>query len=159
MKIERDTVVQLHYELLADDDSIAETTRSGEPVSVLIGARNVVFGLEQSLAGHEAGDKFETTVAPEQGYGMRREGLSARYSKKHFPRPKTLKPGDRTAVRTPDGMRWVIVTKIGSKVIDVDLNHPMAGQTLRYAVEVVAVRGAAPEELAHGHVHGPGGQH
>jgi FKBP-type peptidyl-prolyl cis-trans isomerase SlyD len=64
-----------------------------------------------------------------------------------------------TVLKTEDGHRSVTVTKVGSSVIDVDLNHPMAGKTLNFAIELVDVREASEEERAHGHVHGPGGHH
>lgn len=157
MKIGERCVVKLHYELNNDKGDTVESTREKLPVAVLVGARNVVYGLERGLEGHEAGDQFEVTVPPEDGYGPRREGWTQRFSKKHFPRPKTLKLGEQTVVRTPEGARWVTVEKIGSKVVDVDMNHPMAGEVLHYVVEVIDVRDADPEELAHGHVHEPGG--
>jgi FKBP-type peptidyl-prolyl cis-trans isomerase SlyD len=62
-------------------------------------------------------------------------------------------------LQTEKGPRSVTILKVGNKVVDVDLNHPFAGQTLTFDLEVVEVREAAPEELSHGHVHGPGGHH
>jgi FKBP-type peptidyl-prolyl cis-trans isomerase SlyD len=159
MKIERNRVVELHYDLRSDDGPVIESTREREPIAALIGHRNVVFGLERALEGHETGDRFEVTVSPEDGYGPRREGWTARFSKKHFPHPKRLEPGMRSVVRTAQGLRLVTVVKVGGKVVDVDLNHPLAGHRLRYDVEVVSVREAQPEELAHGHVHRGGHHH
>lgn len=159
MKIEKNRVVRLHYALLADDGSAVESTRDGDPVTILVGFRNVVYGLEEALHGHEAGDTFEVEVAPEDGYGPRREGWTERFSKKHFSRPKSLKVGEPTVVRSPHGARSVTVVKIGGKVVDVDMNHPLAGKRLRYAVEVIGIREADPGEIAHGHVHGDAGNH
>ena len=157
MKVTDRCVVTLHYELMDEAGMSVESTNGKEPIAVLIGYRNVVYGLEQALQGRVAGERFEVTVPPEHGYGSRREGWTERFSKKHFPRPKLLKVGEQTVVRTPSGARWVTVAKVGSKVVDVDMNHPMAGRPLDYRVEVVDVREAGREELAHGHVHGPGG--
>lgn len=157
MNIENDAVVTLHYDLYGDAGVPFESTRSGEPVAILVGRRNVVYGLEQALLGREAGEAFEVSVAPEEGFGPRREGWTERFSKKHFGRPKQLKVGEHVVCRTPQGARWVTVVKVGGKVVDVDLNHPMAGKSIRYAVEIVGVREADASELAHGHVHGPGG--
>ncbi len=70
-----------------------------------------------------------------------------------------LKPGIVAAVKTERGVRSVVVSKVGKFNADVDFNHPLAGRTLYYEVEVVAVRDASAEEIAHGHVHGPGGHH
>lgn len=76
---------------------------------------------------------------------------------KHLATQGKLVPGQVVAVRTDKGLRRVVVQKVGKFNVDVDLNHPLAGKTLVYEVEVVAVRDASAEELAHGHVHGVGG--
>ena len=104
-------------------------------------------------------DRFDVIVPPEQGYGARRENYEQRVPKKYFRDADHLKPGMMTVLRTEDGYRQVTVLKVGSSVVDVDLNHPMAGQTLHFAIEVVDIRDATAEELEHGHVHGPGGHH
>ena len=70
-----------------------------------------------------------------------------------------LKPGVTTMLQTNEGPRVVVVEKVGESVVDVDLNHPLAGKTLNFALEVIEVRAATAEEIAHGHVHGPGGHH
>ena len=68
-----------------------------------------------------------------------------------------LRAGDTAVVSTKNGPRMVTVLKVGMSVVDVDLNHPMAGKTLAFAIEVVDVRAATAEELEHHHVHGEGG--
>jgi len=96
------------------------------------------------------------TVLPEQAYGERRDGLVQRLPRKHFKNQK-LSVGMQIVVPTQMGPRPVTVEKIGLSVIDVDLNHPMAGKTLQFDVEVMDVRTASAEEIGHGHVHGDGG--
>ena len=64
-----------------------------------------------------------------------------------------------TVVNTSHGQREVMVLKVGRFNIDVDTNHPYAGKTLTYDIEVGEVRDATAEEVAHGHAHGPGGHH
>jgi FKBP-type peptidyl-prolyl cis-trans isomerase SlyD len=66
--------------------------------------------------------------------------------------------GDTTMLSSKDGQRVVTVVKVGQSVIDVDLNHPMAGRTLVFDLEVMSVRDATPEEIEHGHAHELGGQ-
>jgi FKBP-type peptidyl-prolyl cis-trans isomerase SlyD len=66
-------------------------------------------------------------------------------------------PGATVVLRTNQGPRMVVVQKVGMSVVDVDLNHPMAGKTLKFDIEVVDVREANAEEIAHGHAHGDGG--
>lgn len=157
MKIEKNHVVLFHYDVSDDAGNALDTSRPGEPVAVLHGHGNVMPGLEAALAGREAGERFEVEVPPEQGYGPRREDWTQRVPKKWFEHPKRLKPGATARVQTRDGVRMVTILKLGQTVVDVDLNHPMAGRTLRFAVEVMEVRAAQPEEITHGHVHGAGG--
>ena len=91
-------------------------------------------------------------------YGEKRDGLSQRIPKKHFGAQK-LEPGMQVVLQTNFGPRAVTIQKVGMSVVDVDLNHPMAGKDLDFDIEVVEVREASAEELAHGHVHGEGGHH
>jgi FKBP-type peptidyl-prolyl cis-trans isomerase SlyD len=113
--------------------------------------------VEAALDGREAGERFSVTVAPAQAYGERREGLTQRVPKKHVRNADRLRVGDSAVVQTTDGARVVTVMKVGSSVLDVDLNHPMAGRTLVFDIEILAVRAATEEEVAHGHAHEPGG--
>ena len=158
MKIEKDKVVSFHYSLSEEQGTPIEDSHEHEPLVILFGHRNIIAGLEQAMAGHEAGDKFDVVVPPAQGYGERREDFTQRVPKKYFRDAEHLKPGDSTVLNTQDGRQQMVqVTKVGSSVIDVDLNHPMAGKTLRFAIEVTDVRDASAEEIEHGHVHGAGG--
>ena len=157
MKAERNCVVLFHYDLSDETGESIESSRSGDGVAVLMGHRNVVPGVEVALSGKQAGDKFQTTVPPALGYGLRREDLKERLSKKHILGKRKPKVGDPITIRTKSGPRDVIVAKVGNSVVDVDLNHPMAGRTLVFDIEILEVRGATPEELAHRHVHGAGG--
>lgn len=156
MNVEQDRVVLFHYELSDEAGLALESSRDRDPLAILFGHRNVIPGLEAALEGHTSGDRFRVEVKPEDGYGLRTEGWTQRVSKKHLPNARRLVPGSRTVLRTGSGPRTVTVLKVGSSVVDVDLNHPMAGRTLCFDVEIVDVREAAPEEIAHGHVHGPG---
>jgi len=157
MKIEHNTVATFHYDLSDEQGSVIESSRGGDPMAALHGAGNVIPGIETALAGHAVGDRFSTTVPPELGYGERREGLQQRVPKKYFRDANRLKPGMRTVLTTKeDGQRVVSILKVGTSVVDVDLNHPMAGRTLVFDIEVIEVRAASAEEIAHGHAHAPG---
>ena len=153
MKVARDTVVSFHYELSEEGGQAQESSRGGDAVAALVGHGALIPGVETALEGREAGERFQVTVAPEQGYGRRRDGWTQRVSKKHLIGTRKPKVGDTVMLRTRDGGRRVTVTKVGSSVVDVDLNHPMAGRTLLFQIEIVDVRAAEPVELAHGHVH------
>ncbi|HZH42897.1 MAG TPA: peptidylprolyl isomerase [Lysobacter sp.] len=158
MKIEKDRVVRFHYTVSEVGQAPMESSEGGEPLAILMGHGNIIPGLEKALEGREAGDKFEVDVPAAEAYGERREGLIQRVPKKYF-REARLEPGMQTVLSTNFGPRAVTIHKVGMSVVDVDLNHPMAGKDLHFAIEVVDVREAAPEEIEHGHVHGDGGHH
>lgn len=159
MKAEKDKVVTFHYHLTDDGNETIDSSREAEPLTVLFGHGAIIPGLEQAMAERESGDRFDVTVPPEQAYGLRREDFTQRVPKKYFRNGDHLKPGDSTVLSTEQGQRPVVVLKVGSSVIDVDLNHPLAGKTLHFNIEITDVRDASAEELEHGHVHGAGGHH
>ncbi len=157
MKIENNSVVRFHYTVSEAGATEVENSRAGDPIAILVGHRNIIPGVEKALLGREAGESFEVAVSPEEGYGVRNEDAMQRLSKKVFPKDAALAPGAQVVLRTNQGPRMVTVKKVGMTVVDVDLNHPLAGKTLNFAIEVVDVREANAEEIAHGHVHGDGG--
>ena len=157
MKIEKDRVVRFHYAVAETGQAAVENSKDGgEPIAILFGHGNIIPGLEKAMDGREAGDSFQATVPAAEAYGERREGLSQRIPKKHFGAQK-LEPGMQVVLQTNFGPRAVTIEKVGMSVVDVDLNHPMAGKDLDFDIEIVEVREASAEELAHGHVHGDGG--
>lgn len=159
MKVETNKVVSFHYSVSDGTDASIDSSRErGEPLAVLIGQHNIIAGLENALLGREAGDRFEVVIAPAEAYGERRANFTQRVPKKYFQDSESLRPGMSTVLNTREnGPRMVVVQKIGSSVIDVDMNHPLAGKTLTFDVEVVDVRDASAEEIAHRHAHGAGG--
>ena len=157
MKIEKDRVVRFHYAVAeTGQESVENSKDGGQPLAILFGHGNIIPGLEKAMDGREAGDSFKTTVPAAEAYGEKREGLSQRIPKKHFGAQK-LEPGMQVVLQTNFGPRAVTIEKVGMSVVDVDLNHPMAGKDLDFDIEIVEVREASAEELAHGHVHGDGG--
>lgn len=160
MVIEQDKVVSFHYRLSEEGGEVVEHSYDHPPVVYLHGHQNMLPGLEQALAGHRAGDTFSVTLPPEQAYGLTRDGMVQRISFKQLVdggKKGPYKPGMIVHVKSDLGPQEVTVVKVGLKSLDVDTNHPMAGKTVTFAVEVVDVRDAAPEELSHGHAHGAGG--
>ena len=156
MKIEKNRVVRFHYTVSEPGQAPVETSRDRDPMAILVGHGNIIPGLEAAMMDKAAGDRFEVTVSPEEAYGERREGLVQRIPKKHL-RNARVAPGQQVVLETSMGPRAVTVVKVGATVVDVDLNHPMAGKTLSFQVEIVDVREAEPVEIEHGHVHGDGG--
>ena len=155
MKIEQNRVVRLHYTLLEAGREV-ESSRGGEPLAVLVGHGGLIPGLEKAMYGLKAGERFEVKIAPEEAYGPHRPELQQRVSKKRF-KGMRLRPGQTVMMQTDQGPRPITIRKIGMSMVDVDLNHPMAGKTLHFDIEIIEVREATADELDHGHAHGAGG--
>ena len=157
--IDDDTVVTFHYRLRDSESTFTESSEGREPVVYMHGHANIVPGLEREMAGKTSGAKFTATVAPEGAYGARDENAVQRVPIKHLANRGKLVAGQMVAVNTSEGARHARVVKVGHFNVDLDLNHPLAGKTLIFDIEILDVRAATPEELAHGHAHGPGGAH
>lgn len=165
--IGKDCVVAFHYSL-CEVNAAGELSRwleqsaSREPLLYLHGHANVISGLEEAMAGKTEGDKISITLAPEQAYGPRHPNAVQRIPIKHLhlrKDQKQIKAGEIVAIQTHNGIRNALVVKSGRFIVDVDTNHPYAGRTLHYEIEIVGVRPATPEEIEHRHAHGHGGHH
>jgi FKBP-type peptidyl-prolyl cis-trans isomerase SlyD len=146
LTIAKDRVVRFHYTIRNSDGEVVETTRESEPLAMLQGHGNVLAGIETALDGLAANATRTVTLLPEEAYGERRDDWTQRVSKKYLPRTPKPVPGMTVQLQTEKGPRSVTILKVGNKVVDVDLNHPFAGQTLTFDLEVVEVREAAPED-------------
>lgn len=159
MKVADDTVVSFHYTLKHVDGGVIESSQHNEPMAVLIGHRNILPALEEALQGKTTGESFSVTLPPEKAYGLRRENTQQRVPIKHLMTKGKIKPGMQVAINTEQGARHVTVIKVGKFNVDVDTNHPLAGQTLVFDLTIADVREASAEEKSHGHAHGIGGHH
>jgi FKBP-type peptidyl-prolyl cis-trans isomerase SlyD len=159
MQISDQKAVTIHYTLKDEAGETLDTSRGRDPLNYLQGAGNIVPGLEKALSGKAAGDTLRVTLTPEEAYGQRDEKEIRNVPLRRLSADGKLVPGARCRVQTSDGFQLAIVTAIKGDYATVDLNHPLAGMRLDFEVEVMAVRDATPEELTHGHVHGPGGHH
>lgn len=157
MHIEKNRVVTLHYILRDEQGAVIDSSSGRVPLSYLHGKGNIIPGLEQALAGKAAGDKLDVTVAPEQGYGRRDDRLLQIVPRNRFGEVSDLKPGMQVRTSGPQGARLVTVVGVDRDFVTVDGNHPLAGRTLNFSVEIAEVRKATHQEVSHGHVHGPGG--
>jgi len=157
--IEKNRVVSFNYTLRDDQGTVIDATGARGPLSYLHGKGNIIPGLEQALSGKAAGDKLDVTVAPEQGYGVRDERLVQIVARAKFGEVAGLAPGMQVRASGPKGPRIVTVVSVDRDFVTVDGNHPLAGRTLHFSLEVAEVRKATHEEISHGHVHGPGGNH
>lgn len=161
MSVSANKVVSFHYRLSEVNGDLLEESYGADPTLYLHGHNNLLAAIEQELEGKNTGDKLQVTVAPENGYGHRTEGAIQRIPIKHLMDHEKiknrLKPGVKVAINTQHGPWEAIVLKVGKFNVDVDSNHPLAGKHLNFEIEIVDVRDASEEELAHGHAHGAGG--
>lgn len=157
MLVEKNRVVTLHYTLRDEQGRVLESSQGRTPLSYLHGKGNVIPGLEHALAGRSAGEKLDVTVPPERGYGRRDDRLVQTIPRNLFTEGAALTPGMQVRARGPRGPRLVTVVGVERDFVTVDGNHPLAGRTLHFSVEIAEVRRATREEVSHGHVHGPGG--
>jgi FKBP-type peptidyl-prolyl cis-trans isomerase SlyD len=157
VQVEKNRVVTIHYTLRDEQGAVIDSSNGRAPLSYLHGKGNIIPGLEQALVGKAAGDKLDVTVAPEQAYGRRDERLVQTVARKLFGEIAELKPGMQVRASGRQGARLVNVVRVERDFVTVDGNHPLAGRTLRFALEVTEVRKATHEEVSHGHVHGPAG--
>lgn len=160
MPIAPQQVVTLHYVLRDANANVLDDSRQrNEPLSYLHGHDNIVAGLERALAGLDAGARLTVTLTPAEAYGLRDEALIQRVARSAFGGIETLTPGMRFQAQGPDGPRAVTVLEVDEAHVVVDANHPLAGETLSYAVEVLEVRDATRAELAKGHPLAEGVEH
>ncbi|BFM06673.1 FKBP-type peptidyl-prolyl cis-trans isomerase [Halioxenophilus aromaticivorans] len=158
MLIDKDSVVQFHYSVKENDQTL-EDTYSDEPMLYLHGHNNLMPALEEALVGKAAGDDVVVTLPPEKAYGERVEKEPRRVPKKHLLTKGKISPGQIVQVNTEHGATEAVVIKVGLKNVDLDTNHPFAGKTLTFEVKILDVRAASQEEITHGHAHGIGGHH
>jgi FKBP-type peptidyl-prolyl cis-trans isomerase SlyD len=157
MIAEKDKVVTFHYTLKNAAGEQMETSRDKQPMSYLHGANNIIVGLEKAMEGHAVNDEFSVTVEPEEAYGVRKDANVQRVPLKRLKGIGKISPGQILNLQTNRGPVQVTVLRVGRFNVDVDANHPLAGQALTFDIEITDIREASEEELTHRHVHGPGG--
>lgn len=158
MQISNNSVVQFHY-TLSDASGEIESSHKHEPILYLHGQAGLIDGLVEALEGHQAGDNFSVTLTADKAYGPRLDDAIQKVQVKRLQGAKKWKPGMIAVIETEQGQRQVTIVKVGLSQAEVDSNHPLAGKDLTFAIEILDVREASEEELAHGHAHGAGGHH
>jgi FKBP-type peptidyl-prolyl cis-trans isomerase SlyD len=146
MQIGNETVVTIHYTLTDAKGVVLDSSADEEPLSFVHGAGTMIPGLEKALLGKSPGESMKISVAPADGYGLRDEDLVQKVPRKNFP-IEDVEVGMHFQTRSPNGTRIVTVLATDDENITVDANHPLAGATLNFDVQVLEVRAATPEDL------------
>lgn len=158
-KVASGKVVKLGYILTNNRGEELDRSSEDRPFEYLHGQGQIVIGLERELEGLGLGDKKKVVVAAKDGYGEVDPNLRGPVPKEHFPKDMPLEVGIQFRAELGQGPVMLRIAVIEGDSVVVDANHPLAGETLNFDVEVLAIRDATKEEMSHGHVHGPNGHH
>jgi FKBP-type peptidyl-prolyl cis-trans isomerase SlyD len=159
-KVGNAMVVHMHYTLKNTEGEVLDSSeKSGEPMAYLHGARNIIEGLEDELEDLGVGDTFDVVVPADKGYGTVQKRLINEIPRDRFPSDAEVQVGSRFVLDRQGSPTQVKVIAIEGDQITIDANHDLAGQDLHFAGSIVSIREGTPQELSHGHPHGPGGHH
>jgi FKBP-type peptidyl-prolyl cis-trans isomerase SlyD len=160
MKVGKGSVVSVDYELRLGDGKVVDASEPGQPLSYIHGEGQIVPGLERALEGLSAGDARSVVVEPGDGYGPRDARGVQEVPRNAFPAEMVPQAGMELMAEGPEGESVpFVIREVRPETVVIDLNHPLAGETLHFAVTIREIRAATPEELEHGHVHGEGDDH
>ncbi|MDD2684709.1 MAG: peptidylprolyl isomerase [Gallionella sp.] len=154
MKIAKDTVVSIRYELFDSEGELLE--KVDEPISYLHGGYDGIFPLvEEALQGKAVGDKCTVTMQPDDAFGEYDHNLVEVEARSSFPKEVAVGmqfEGGPESAEDDDFLLYTVV-EVTDDEVTVDGNHPLAGKTLTFVCNVTGVRAASEEELSHGHIH------
>jgi len=152
--VRKDRVISLNFTLKDEHGELLDQSQKDEPLQYLHGVNDVIPGLEKALEGQILGEKVRVVIPPAEAYGEYEVSLVDEVSRQQFPGIDNIQPGMQFQTQLDDGAAMVIhVTSVDGDIVVVDGNHPLAGLTLVFDVEIVDIRQASEDEIAHGHVH------
>ncbi|MDD3608197.1 MAG: peptidylprolyl isomerase [Halothiobacillaceae bacterium] len=159
MRVSPNMVVTIDYTLTNDAGEVIDSSAGQGPLAYLHGHDNIIPGLEKGLEGREAGEQFKISIPPTDAYGERDPKLVQTVPSNLFEGVDAIEPGMRFQAHTDAGLEVVTVVAVNGDQITLDANHALAGETLHFEITVLEMRDATPDEIAHGHAHGPDGHH
>lgn len=148
-------VVSLDYVLNLEEQGEIERTKKGEPLEFIQGSGQIIPGLEKAIYGMKVGDEKEVVVEPEEGYGDYNPKDLVEVPRDDIPESIDLVEGEPLWIRESQTAEPIqaTISEVQEKMVVLDFNHPLAGETLYFRVKVAGLRDATREELSHGHVH------
>jgi FKBP-type peptidyl-prolyl cis-trans isomerase SlyD len=164
MKIEPQHVVSLTYDLYVNQEdgteALVESATQEQPLTFLYGAGQMLPKFEENLSALSTGDPYDFRLEAEDAYGQYDDEAVANLPKDMFKGTEIPDVGSIVPLQDNNGNHFQgQVVSLAEDAVIVDLNHPMAGQALHFKGNIINVRPATPEELSHGHAHGPDGHH
>ncbi len=158
MSIKPDQVVTIQYTVKDEDGKVVDATGEDNSYSFLSGQNQILPKLEETISDMLIGSTKTIELSPEEAYGDYQEDAVQQVNRSDFPEGTQLEVGMSFVANMADGKQLpFVITAVDGDDITIDFNHPLAGKKLTFEVKLIDVRDATPEELAHGHVHGPGG--
>ena len=159
--LKENSVASVHYTgTLPDSGEVFDSSEGRDPLTFLVGHRQMIPGFEEEMMGASVGERREFTLTPERAYGDRDDQAVLQIPRENFApleQEAKLEVGMQLVAQMPDGPSPFTIVELTEELVTGDFNHALAGKSLTFSVEVVELRDASEEELAHGHVHGPGG--
>jgi len=132
--------VRIHYTGTLDDGTVFDSSSGRDPLEFTVGSGQIIPGLDRELPGMAAGEKKTVTIAPGDAYGERQAGATQAIPRDQIPADIPLEIGTGLQMRTPDGRTVnVTVAEVTDETVTLDANHPLAGQALTFAFEVVSI--------------------
>jgi len=159
MQVADNMAVSIHYTLTNDEGEVIDSSDGNEPLMYLHGSGNIISGLEKALHGKAVGEKFNVRIDAEDAYGEFMDDRVQVISRDMFEGVDDIEVGMQFHADVSSGPGVITVVSIDGDDITVDGNHPLAGVPLTFAVEIIEIRPASREEIAHGHIHGTGCNH
>jgi len=138
--IEKGSIVQVHYTGTLDNGEVFDSSREREPLEVIIGKGQLISGFETALMGMAVNEKKTFTLEPNEAYGQHDQEAVRSFPRDQIPPGMDVQVGQTVALGTTDGQQIPAkVTELDNNSIILDLNHPLAGERLTFAIEVVGI--------------------
>lgn len=161
--VSNNMVASVHYKgTLPENGEVFDSSEGREPLTFLVGHKQMIPGFEEEIMGAKVGDTREFTLSSDRAYGDRDNDAVMEIPREQFAQLEqeaTLETGMQLVAQMPHGPSPFTITSLTDDTVTADFNHALAGQSLTFSVEIVELRAASEEELAHGHAHGPDGHH
>ena len=158
-----DIIASVHYKgTLPENGDVFDSSEGREPLTFLVGHKQMIPGFEEEIMGAKVGETREFTLSAERAYGERDDTAVLEIPRAQFAQLEeeaSLEVGMQLVAQMPHGPSPFTITALTEEAVTADFNHTLAGQALTFSVEIVELREASDDEISHGHVHGPDGQH
>jgi FKBP-type peptidyl-prolyl cis-trans isomerase SlyD len=163
LTVSENMVASVHYKgTLPDNGEVFDSSEGREPLSFLVGHKQMIPGFEEEIMGAKIGDKMEFTLSSDRAYGDRDDEAVMQIPREQFAQLEeeaALEVGMQLVAQMPHGPSPFTITELSDETVTADFNHALSGQPLTFAVEIVDLREATDDEQTHGHAHGADGQH